>query len=374
MHIESLSLIDFKNLEEVTLEFSSSLNCFIGNNGAGKTNLMDAIYYLSFCKSFLNPIDSMNIMHEKDFFVIQGKYFRDEKEENIYCGLKRGQKKQFKRNKKEYKKLAEHIGLLPLIIITPSDIDLIMGGSEERRKFLDALISQYDHAYLDSLIRYNRALLQRNKLLKQFASEGTFNKETLEVWDDQLIRFGTQIHQKRVKYIQQLQPVFQNFYELISSGKEQIGMIHQSQLYENDFADLLAKNLYKDRILQYTTVGIHKDDILFNLEEYPIKKIGSQGQKKTYLVALKLAQFNFVKEMSGQTPILLMDDIFDKLDKNRVEQIVKLVAEDHFGQIFITDTNREHLDKILREVHADSKIFIVSEGTVNETYDEEKQH
>ncbi len=372
MHIEHLSLLDFKNLEDVNLEFSPNLNCFIGNNGVGKTNLMDAIYYLSFCKSFLNSADSMNIKHEKDFFVIQGKYNRDEQEENIYCGLKRGHKKQFKRNKKEYKKLAEHIGLLPLIIITPSDIDLIMGGSEERRKFLDVLISQYDHAYLEALIRYNRALQQRNKLLKHFASERTFSKETLEVWDEQLVHHGVPIHKKRVEYIQRLQPIFQEYYDLISSGKEQIGMFHQSQLYDADFAQLLAENLQKDRVLQYTSVGIHKDDILFKIDDYPIKKLGSQGQKKTYLVALKLAQFNFVKEMSGQTPILLLDDIFDKLDKNRVEQIVKLVANDHFGQIFITDTNREHLDQILEEVQADSKIFVVSNGTVQETNHEEK--
>ena len=372
MHIESLTLFNFKNFEEANLTFSSDLNCFIGNNGAGKTNLMDAIYYLSFCKSFLNSVDGINIRHDEQFFVIQGKYLREEQDEDIYCGLKRGHKKQFKRNKKEYKKLAEHIGLLPLIIITPSDIDLIMGGSEDRRKFLDALISQYDAEYLDYLMRYNRVLLQRNKLLKQFALERNFIKESLEVWDDQLVHFGALIHEKRVEYIKRLQPIFQEYYNLISSGKEEINMIHQSQLYDANFADLLSESLTKDRILQYTTVGIHKDDILFNLGEYPIKKLGSQGQKKTYLVALKLAQFDFVKEMSGITPILLLDDIFDKLDKNRVEQIVKLVADDHFGQIFITDTNREHLDRILHEVYADSKIFEVNNGIVTEAAHEEK--
>ncbi len=295
MHLENISLLNFKNLEEVDLTFSPDLNCFIGNNGVGKTNLMDAIYYLSFCKSFLNPVDGMNIRHDEDFFVIQGKYKRLETEEYIYCGLKRTQKKHFKRNKKEYKKLAEHIGLLPLIIITPSDSDLITGGSEERRKFLDALISQYDQVYLDNLIRYNRALQQRNKLLKQFAAERTFNGDSLEVWDDQLVHYGELIHKKRVEYVKRLQPIFQQYYELISSGKEIIGLIHQSQLYDGDFASMLKESLAKDRVIQYTSVGIHKDDILFNLGDYPIKKLGSQGQRKTYLVALKLAQYDFIK-------------------------------------------------------------------------------
>jgi len=366
MYIQNLSLLNFKNFEEAEMEFSSGLNCFIGNNGAGKTNLMDAIYYLSFCKSFLNATDTLNIRYGQEFFVIQGKYQRMEQEENIYCGLKNGQKKNFKRNKKDYKKLSEHIGLLPLIIITPSDIDLIMGGSEERRRFLDSLISQYDQVYLDHLIRYNRALLQRNKLLKQFASDRFFSEESLEVWSDQLIHYGVLIHQKRVEYLNRLQPVFQQYYELISSGKEQIGMVHESQLYDNDFGSLLKSAIPKDRAMQFTTVGIHKDDILFNLGDYPIKKTGSQGQKKTYLVALKLAQYDFIKGLSGITPILLLDDIFDKLDKNRVEQIVKLVADDHFGQIFITDTNREHLDQMIRETDADYKIFQVVDGTVNE--------
>ncbi len=372
MYLESLSILNFKNLEEAELQFSADLNCFIGNNGAGKTNLMDAIYYLSFCKSFLNAVDGLNVRHDEEFFVIQGRYQREDMEELIHCGLKKGQKKTFKRNKKEYRKLSEHIGLLPLIIITPSDSDLITGGSEERRKFLDSLISQYDHAYLDALIRYNRALQQRNKLLKQFASERFFSDESLEVWSDQLAFYGKQIHAKRVEYIAKLQPIFQHYYELISSGKEVIGLEYESQLNGEDFESQLRDSLDRDRMIQYTTVGIHKDDILFKLGEYPIRKLGSQGQKKTYLVAMKLAQFDFIKAMAGMTPILLLDDIFDKLDKNRVEQIVKLVAEDHFGQIFITDTNREHLDQIIREVQADARIFRVVDGTVNDVTDEKK--
>lgn len=365
MFIEDLSLINFKNIAQAELRFSPDLNCFIGNNGAGKTNLMDAIYYLSFCKSFLNAADLQNIRHNEEFFVIQGKYQRSGSEENIYCALKKGQKKQFKRNKKEYKKLSEHIGLLPLIVITPSDIDLIMGGSEERRRFVDTVISMYDQHYLDSLIRYNRALLQRNNLLKQFAANHTFNAETIEIWDDQLVHYGQFIHEGRKQYIEKFIPVFQNYYEMIAGENEPIGLEHQSQLYEHNFAELLKDSRPKDRIMQFTTVGPHKDDIEFRLGDYPIKKLGSQGQKKTFLVALKLAQYNFVKDISGITPILLLDDIFDKLDKFRVEEIVKLVANDHFGQIFITDTNREHLDQIIGRVNAETRIFTVQNGTIS---------
>ncbi|MGD9557786.1 MAG: DNA replication/repair protein RecF [Mangrovibacterium sp.] len=372
MYLESLSLINFKNLEEVDVQFSPGLNCFIGNNGAGKTNLMDAIYYLSFCKSFLNPADQMNIRHDEEFFVIQGSYQRLDQAEHISCGLKTGQKKYFKRNRKAYARLSEHIGLLPLVVVTPSDIGLIMGGSEERRKFIDSLISQYDPLYLDHLIRYNRALMQRNKLLKQFAGELNFRKDLIEVWDEQLVRFGLLIHRKRQEYVSRLQPVFQDYYALISSGNEPIGLIYQSQLSDQDFSALIAGSRERDCLLQFTTMGIHKDDILFKLGDHPIKKLGSEGQKKTYLVALKLSQFNFIKEMSGLTPVLLLDDIFDKLDRNRVEQIVRLVVNDHFGQIFMTDTNREHLDQIIHGLSAGAKIFRVEKGTVKEVDNEEK--
>jgi DNA replication and repair protein RecF len=364
MYIQELSVVNFKNFEHAEFKFSDGLNCFIGNNGAGKTNLMDAIYYLSFCKSFLNSVDAQNIRFEQDFFMIQGKYTRIDSEETVYCGLKRTQKKIFKRNQKEYKKLSEHIGLIPLIIVTPSDTNLILGGSEDRRRFVDAVISQYDALYLENLIRYNRALLQRNNLLKQFAGRNTFQMESIEVWDDQLVKYGQQIHAVRMNFIEKLQPIFQKYYQLISGGKETVGLKLQSDLMEHSFELLLKQSVGKDRMMQYTTVGIHKDDFEFDLAGNPIKKFGSQGQKKTYLVALKLAQFDFMKEISGLTPILLLDDIFDKLDKNRVEQIVKLVADDHFGQIFITDTNREHLDQMIAGLETESRIFTIRDGAV----------
>ncbi|HET6557415.1 MAG TPA: DNA replication/repair protein RecF [Prolixibacteraceae bacterium] len=364
MYIQELSLVNFKNIEHAEFKFTDGLNCFIGNNGAGKTNLMDAIYYLSFCKSFLNPVDAQNIRFDEEYFMIQGRYSRLESEEVIYCGLKKNQKKIFKRNQKEYKKLSEHIGLLPVIIITPIDTNLISGGSEERRRFIDSVISQYDAVYLDNLIRYNRALQQRNNLLKQFSGSSSFSVDLIEIWDDQLVKYGRMIHQERQSFINRLIPVFQQYYQLISGGKETVGLKLQSDLLTNEYEQLLKDTLGKDRMLQYTSTGIHKDDFEFTLAGYPIRKFGSQGQKKTYLVALKLAQFDFMKEISGLTPILLLDDIFDKLDAGRVEQIVKLVADDHFGQIFITDTNREHLDTMIASLDAEFRIFNISEGQV----------
>ena len=366
MYIEELSIVNFKNLKDVRAEFSPKLNCFIGNNGTGKTNLMDAIYYLSFCKSFFTPVDQFNINHDEHFFMLNGDYRRLGAHETITCGLKKGQKKQFKRNAKVYKRLSEHIGLLPLVMITPSDVNLILGGSDERRKFIDGVISQFNHQYLYDLLKYNRALLQRNNLLKQFAAERYFESELLEIWDAQLIEHGNRIFLERRDFIRKLIPVFQRYYALISRGNEKVGLLHQSDLYENHFEKLLQENLQKDRILQHTSTGIHKDDLVFNIDAYPIKKLGSQGQKKTYLVALKLAQFEFMKEISGMNPILLLDDIFDKLDRQRVEEIVKLVSNDQFGQIFITDTNREHLDKILENTDTGFRIFYVDSGNIKQ--------
>lgn len=364
MHIEEISIVNFKNLKEVQVDFSPKLNCFIGKNGAGKTNMLDALYYLSFCKSFSNSVDLLNITHDESFFMLNGNYKRQDSNENISCGLKKGLKKQFKRNSKVYKKLVEHIGLLPLVMITPSDVDLILGGSEERRKLMDGVISQYNQQYLHDLLKYNRALVQRNNLLKQFNNDRFFDKDLLELWDYQLIEYGTRIHEQRKVFVEKLIPVFQRYYSFISQDNETVSLVHQSALYENNLDTLLKESVSKDRAIQYTTQGIHKDDLIFYLGDYPMKKLGSQGQKKTYLVALKLAQFDFVKEISGLKPILLLDDVFDKLDQHRVEQIVKVVAGEQFGQIFLTDTNREHLDVIIKKMDADFRIFNVDSGKV----------
>ncbi len=365
MNLQDLSIINFKNYSQIDLKLSSKINCFVGQNGVGKTNLLDAIYYLSMCKSYFNPIDSQNIRYDEDFFVIQGDYILKDKHENIYCGLKRNKKKQFKRNKKEYQKLSDHIGLLPVVMISPTDSSLILEGSDERRKYMDMVISQYDKEYLDNLIRYNRVLAQRNKLLKDFYQNRSFDEDTIDIWDEQLISLGEKVQAVRVKFVDDLIPIFQEYYNKISGNKEQVKLVYESQLNDDDYRNLLKNALDKDRIVQHTTVGIHKDDLILTLNGYPIKKAGSQGQQKTYLVSLKLAQFDFIKKISGIKPILLLDDIFDKFDKQRVRQIVELVAENHFGQIFITDTSEDRLEKILKDINIEHSIFSIdSDGSL----------
>lgn len=364
MYLQSLSLLNFKNCKEINLSFCPAVNCFAGNNGQGKTNVLDAIYYLSFCKSFFNTVDSHHILHGDNFFMIQGKYERNGEIEEIYCGVKKSQKKIFKRNKKEYERLADHIGLFPLIMIAPEDIELVSGGSEVRRKFIDGLISQFDKVYLTHLLEYQRALTQRNSLLKHFADKNIFDEGALEIWDEQLIEKGSYIYEKRKETLVKLSPVFQEYYEVISQGKEKVELYYHSQLHQKDFKSLLKEARQKDRILHYTSQGVHKDDLEFLLGEYPLKRLGSQGQQKTYLIALKLAQYGFSKQLTGQSPILLLDDIFDKLDESRVKQIVNMVISHSFGQIFITDVNAERMKNILSEAAEEFMLFEVENGEI----------
>ena len=374
MWLKRISILKYKNLEQVELSFSRKLNCIIGQNGMGKTNLMDAVYYLSFCKSATNPVDSQNIFHGDDFFVLHGFYETDYGEpEEVYCGLKRRQKKQFKRNKKEYPRLSDHIGLIPLVMVSPADSLLIAGGSEERRRFVDVVISQFDREYLDALIRYNKAMLQRNTLLK---AEIEPEDELMNVWEEMMASAGTVVYQKRKQFIEEFIPIFQSYYSYISQDREQVSLTYESHVADGDLLTLLRESRQRDRIMGYSLKGIHKDDLVMKLGDFPIKREGSQGQNKTYLIALKLAQFEFLKRTGSQTtPIVLLDDIFDKLDASRVEQIVKLVSGDAFGQIFITDTNRDHLDRILKKIEGDYRLFEVTEGVVSEreeTNDEEE--
>jgi len=350
----------FKNYEQVDIPLSAKINCFVGENGVGKTNLLDAIHYLSLCKSNLNPVDSQNIRYDQDFLVVQGLFDRNGKEENIYCGIRKQKKKQFKRNQKEYSKLSEHIGLIPLVMISPADAILINGGSEERRKFMNGVIAQYSKVYLENLIQYNRALNQRNKLLKDFAFSRNFDSQILEVWDEQLIRYGEPIFEERVRFVNELLPVFDAFHSHVSGNREKVSLSYQAHLKETGFRDGLKASMEKDRIVQYTTFGIHKDDLGMELGGYSLKKSGSQGQQKTFLVALKLAEFEFIRKLTKIPPILLLDDIFDKFDAGRVKQIISLVAENQFGQIFITDTNEQHLQGILKEIPADHKVFRIT--------------
>jgi len=360
MHLKSLSLVNFKNYEQVNIALSEKINCFVGENGVGKTNILDAVHYLSLCKSNLNPVDSQNVRYDQDFCVVQGIFERLGKEENIYCGIRKQKKKQFKRNQKEYQKLSEHIGLIPLVMISPADSILINGASEERRKFMNGVIAQYSRVYLDNLIQYNRALTQRNRLLRDFAVSRSFDLEMLEVWDEQLIRYGKPIFEARRRFVDELLPVFNAFHTHVSGMRETVTLTYLSQLNDSDFGEGIKASHEKDRIIQYSTFGIHKDDLGMVLGEHSLKKSGSQGQQKTFLVALKLAEFEFIHKLTKIPPILLLDDIFDKFDARRVKQIISLVADNQFGQIFITDTNEQRLLGILEEIPADHRVYMIS--------------
>jgi DNA replication and repair protein RecF len=363
-YLSGLNLLNFKNYDELSIRFCSKINCITGNNGTGKTNILDAIYYLSLCKSCFTNVDTQNIRHNEDFFTLQGEYQKGEKIDNIYCGVKSGHKKILKRNGKEYERLSDHIGLLPLVMISPADSMLITEGSEERRKFIDSVLSQFDPTYLNDLLRYNRALLQRNQLLKDFDLKNWYDPDMVDMWDEQLIETGIRIHETRKIFFNEINDVFQRYYNFISEGKEDVSLTYESQLLESDFKDILKESLDKDRKVLYTTVGIHKDDIEFSLGSHSIKRIGSQGQQKTFLVSLKLAQFEYIKNKSSQYPILLMDDIFDKFDSQRVNKIVKLASRDDFGQIFITDTNYHRMEEVLNEIGGEFMLFDIDNREV----------
>lgn len=364
MFLKRIKLANFKNYTQADFEFSSKINCFIGNNGAGKTNVLDAIHYLSFCKSYFNSIDSQNIRHEEAFFSIHGIYEKNgNTADDVSCILKRSQKKQFLLNDKEYERLADHIGLYPLVMISPYDRDLINEGSETRRKYIDSVISQFNKVYLNDLINYNKVLLQRNALLKRFAEKNFYDRSSLEIWDEQLTDLGEKIHQTRKEFIQQFAPLFQQYFELISGGQEKVSIEYDSQLFERSLSELLAISVDRDRILKYTSAGTHKDDLSLSINGHPVKKFGSQGQQKSYVVAIKLAQFEYTRSIKGYKPILLLDDIFDKLDGSRVKQIIELVNQNNFGQVFITDTQHQRINEIFQEVNTEHKIFQIESGT-----------
>jgi len=364
MIIERISILNFKNIEEADLSFSPKMNYFFGNNGMGKTNLLDALFYLSFTKNHTNLLDSQLIKHDEEFCVLQGYYIDNGINEEIYCGIKHKQRKVFKRNKKEYERLSEHIGLIPIVMISPDDTELIQGGSVERRKFVDMIISQYDKEFLRNLIHYNKVLQQRNSLLKERAVLS--DNELFDILDEQLSSAGEIIYQKRKEFISDFRPIFQKYYQAISDGCESVDLQYDSHLNTLSLPQSLKEKRENDKILGYTSIGIHKDDLSFLLGNHLIRKIGSQGQNKTYLIALKLAQFHFLLQKNTSVPILLLDDIFDKLDANRVERIIRLVTNDEFGQIFVTDTNRKYLDEILRDMKHDYKLFQVEDGKIKE--------
>lgn len=365
MYLKELRLANFKNCESAELVFSEKLNCFVGLNGAGKTNILDSIYYLSFCKSFFSSVDKQNIRHEQDFFSIHGTYSFDDKEnESVSCVQKRDSKKSFKFNKKEYDRLSDHIGKFPLVMISPYDRDLINDGSELRRKFIDGVISQFDPQYLNALLKYNRALLQRNMQLRQFAESRHFDRALLQLWDDQLCGCATEIHRKRHTFLEEFHPIFQHYYEVVSGGREQVEVTYSSKLDQKPLSQLLEESLQQDSYSCYTNVGIHKDDLEFCLDGHPLKKFGSQGQQKSFVVSIRLAQFEYNYQKIGYKPILLLDDIFDKLDDQRVKKLVRLVGDNHFGQVFITDTQQQRIEQLFDDTNINHKIFEVDSGHV----------
>jgi DNA replication and repair protein RecF len=357
MYLKKLFVANFKNLESQSFDFQQKINCFVGNNGVGKTNILDAIYYLSFAKSYFNSVAIQNIRHGETFFMVEGDYVLNDRTEKIVCSLKKGQKKVLKRNGKSYEKFSEHIGQLPLVIISPADRDLVTEGSDTRRKFIDGVISQQNKNYLKDLLAYNKVLSQRNALLKYFAANRTFDALNLEVYNEQLSEYSVRIYDVRKAFLEKFIPIFNEKYQVISGDKEHVNLIYKSQLNDFSMQHLLQKSLEKDKILQYTTAGIHKDDLSFEIGAYPIKKFGSQGQQKSYLIALKFAQFEFIKQQANVVPILLLDDIFDKLDESRVLQIINLVNNDEFGQIFITDTHSERTENIVKQSNKPYQIF-----------------
>jgi len=357
VYLKRLSLFNYKNITEATFDFDAKINCFVGKTGIGKTNILDAIYHLSYGKSYFNPLAVQNIRHGEEFFVVDGVFEKENRDEQIVCSLKKGQKKILKRNNKPYERFSDHIGFIPLVIISPSDQDLIIEGSETRRKFIDSVISQLDSTYLQQLIQYQKIIAQRNALLKYFAANQTFDNDTLSIYNEQLDTLGTSIFEKRKQFLEDFIPIFNQHHQSITNSAETVQIVYESQLSEKPLLQLFEENLAKDRVLQYTSVGIHKDDLSFEIDTFPIKKFGSQGQQKSFLIALKLAQFEFIKKQSGVLPILLFDDIFDKLDETRVSKIVEMVNDETFGKLFNSDTQPERTENIVKSTHQSYKLF-----------------
>jgi DNA replication and repair protein RecF len=365
MHLKDLHLINFKNYEETELTLSDGVNCFVGSNGSGKTNILDAVYYLSMCKSYLNVLDRQNIRFGEHFFSIRGEWERDNQSVEIHCAVKQGSKKVFRRNKKEYEKLADHIGQFPVVMISPYDRDLISEGSELRRKWMDGIISQFDRKYLEDIQRYTRVMDQRNALLRNMYDHGLFDRESIEVWNVQLCNLGKNIHEKRKKFIEEFLPVFRERYNYIGQEEEAVGLEYRSQLHEMSMEELLVAFEKKDALSHYSNAGTHKDDLVFTIKGHPIKKFGSQGQQKSFIIALRLAQYEWLKQHLGVNPVLLLDDIFDKLDQQRVKKLLQLVSDHYFGQVLVTDTDLDRLKSIFSENEIGLRIFEVTEGMVN---------
>jgi len=361
MILNEVTILNYKNIGEARLEFSPKLNCLIGNNGQGKTNVLDAIYYLSMCRSHTPSLDnSAVIRHGEPYMMLQGHYTRRDTPEDISIALQRGKRKVVRRGGKEYQRLSQHIGLLPVVMVSPLDIDLIRGGGEDRRRLMDIIISLNDKEYLEALNRYTRAVEQRNAMIKREMRDPLLYASVEQTMDEA----GTLVHERRRQWLQLFQPIFMQYYQAVAGSGEEVRLQYRSHLNDAPLRDLLEQTRERDHIIGYTTRGVHRDDLEMLLDGYPMRRTGSQGQCKTYTIALRLAQFDFIKQYNATVPVLLLDDIFDRLDAQRVERIVDVVSSDRFGQIFITDTNRAHLDEIVARHGGDHRVMQVSGGEV----------
>ncbi|MFN6358062.1 MAG: DNA replication/repair protein RecF [Bacteroidota bacterium] len=366
MHLSALNIAQFKNYATARVICTPGINCFVGKNGSGKTNLLDAIYYLSFTKSYFNAQDQFNIKHDEPWLRIEGNYKRNEMEEQVSLFVQRGERKVLKVNNNEPKKFSDHIGHLPLVMITPNDIMLIQESSEERRKFLDGMISQTDKVYLSNLLMYNRVLEHRNRQLKNYQEGQSFDPVLFETYNEQLCNAGKLIYETRKAFLDKFIHVFRVFYQDMASTDEWVNIVYESDINHEPFDLLIKRSEHSDMMAGRTTKGIHKDDIGFFIGDYALKKFGSQGQQKSFIIALKLAQYNYLKQLTGVKPLLLLDDIFEKLDAYRLERLLMMIAEDTFGQIFVSDTHLERLQQVFSSIPAHVKYFNIDNGIINE--------
>lgn len=364
MYLKSLELLQFKNHQKTRLDFSPQINCFTGLNGSGKTNILDGIHYLSLTKSAIQSSDTLNVLHEHDFFAIKGQFELDYKPLEVRCTFELGKKKIIWQNAKALDKTAEHVGLIPLVLIAPDDTELIKGGSDGRRKFFDGLLSQLDRNYLNQLIRYHHFLKQRNALLKQFADTGRRDLTLLGSYDEQMISLSQTLAKRRSELMLEVAPMLQAHYAEISQGQEKVTIVYDSKALDENFPAYFNSLRKKDFITKNSNAGIHKDDYNFQIGEHPIRKIGSQGQQKSFIIALKLAQFQVFEKEKGEKPLLLLDDIFDKLDDTRIAQMMQLISKHTFGQIFLTDARPERSHSILTELDSEVYFFGVENGEV----------
>jgi len=355
--INKISILNYKNILDKTFNFDNKINCFVGNNGVGKTNILDSIYHLAIGKSSFTISNENNINHESEFMLLDGLFSINNKKENITCSLKRNETKVLKRNEKIYKKLSDHFGLIPVVLISPYDTNLIIEGSSERRKFMDSIISTYDKNYLQNIITHGKLIKQRNKILKYFNKSAKVDMDSILVYNEQIVKLSKPIHECRKNFVSEFIPLVIDKYNNISGKNEKVTLKYRSDLNENEIGDLLEKSFQKDMILQFTSCGIHKDDLIFKIDNNSIKRFGSQGQQKSFLISLRFAEFEFLKNSNDLAPILLMDDIFDKLDIQRVKNIVDLVNSSEFGQLFVSDTDKTRIEKVLRSLKNSSEIF-----------------